>query len=100
MSAAMAIPRNRAATLLIHFFRPGQADDRDAVERFRATADRDVRRPADPNPRGGKGRKAVTAMLTAVNKMRLAPSAVIARSGVQSSSGLSTGLLRDREHKG
>ena len=100
MSAATAIPGNTAGTLLTRFFGPGRADDRHAVETLRATADRDLRRRPDPNPRGGKGRKAVTATLKAVHKMRPAPSGIIACSGAQSWASPSTGLLRDREQKG
>ena len=100
MTAALALPGNTAATFLTHFFGPGLADDRHAVEKLRATADRNSRRCPDSNPTGGKGRKVVTATLKAVNRMHPAPSESIAYSGVRSRASLSPDLLRDREQKG
>ena len=108
MTAAMAMPGNTAATFLTHFFGPGLADDRYAVEKFRARADGDIRRCPDPAPKGGRPRtaQAVTATLKAVKEMRPAPNEIIVctglktRGGVQYWGSLSTGLLCDRRQKG
>ena len=43
MSTAIAMPGNSASTFLTHFFGSGLADDRYAVERYKARADGDIR---------------------------------------------------------
>ena len=43
MSTTMAIPGNTASTFLVHLFGGGLADERYAVERFKAAADGDIR---------------------------------------------------------
>ncbi len=108
MSAAIAFPGNTAATFLTHFFGPGLADDRYAVERFKAMADGDIRRCPDTAPKGGRSRgaKAVTATLKAVKEMRPAPNEIIvctgltSRGGVQYWGAISTSLFCDRKQKG
>ncbi len=109
MSAAtMAMPGNTAATFLTHFFGPGLADDRYAVEKFRAMADGEIRRCSDPAPKGGGSRRAkvVTATLKAVKEMRPAPNEVIvctglkSRGGVQYWGAVSTSLFCNRRQKG
>ena len=43
MSTTIAIPRNTASTFVVHLFGGGLADERYAVERFKAAADGDIR---------------------------------------------------------
>ncbi len=108
MSAAIALPGNTAATFLTHFFGPGLADDRYAVEKFRAMADGEIRRCSDPVPKGGRSRgaKIVTATLKAVKEMRPAPNEIIvctglkSRGGVQYWGAVSTSLFCHRRQKG
>ena len=109
MSAAtMAMPGNTAATFLTHFFGPGLADDRYAVEKFRAMADGEIRRCSDPAPKGGRSRgaKVFTATLKAVKEMRPAPNEIIvctglkSRGGVQYWGAVSTSLFCHRRQKG
>ena len=105
MSAAIAMPGNTAATFLIHFFGPGLADDRYAVEKFRALADGDIRRCPDPAPARGKAGYA-TATLKAVREMRPARTEIIVctglktRGGVQIWGDIASGLFHDRRQKG
>ena len=108
MSAAIALPGNTAATFLTHFFGPGLADDRYAIEKFRAMADGEIRRCPDPAPKGGRNRRAkvFTATLKAVKEMRPAPNEIIvctglkSRGGVQYWGSVSTSLFCDRRQKG
>ncbi len=108
MSAAIALPGNTAATFLTHFFGPGLADDRYAVETFRAMADGEIRRCSDVSPKGGRSRgaKIVTATLKAVKEMRPAPNEIIvctglkSRGGVQYWGAVSTSLFCNRRQKG
>ena len=101
MSAAIAMPGNTAATFLTHFFGPGLADDRYAVEKFRALADGNIRRYSDPAAKGSKRRSA-----KAVKEMRPAPNEIIvctglkSRGGVQYWGSVSTSLFCDRRQKG
>ena len=108
VSAAIAMPGNTAATFLIHFFGPGLADDRYAVEKFRALADGNIRRCPDPAPKGGRRRtaQAATATLKAVREMRPARTEIIVctglktRGGVQIWGDIASGLFHDRRQKG
>ena len=70
MNAAMAVPGNTAATFLVHFFGSGLADEKYAVERFKAHADGDIRPWPGEAPAKGKDRRAkrVTATLKAVRE--------------------------------
>ena len=94
MTAAMATPGNTASTYLTHLFGRGLADDSYVVERFRSTADGEIRPCSDgERAAAGRGRRKsgrVTATLEAVREMRPAPNEIIVctavrgrRSGVQ-----------------
>ena len=108
MSAAMAIPGNTADTFLVHLFGGGLADERYAVERFRAYADGDIRPWPGEAPAKGKDRRAkrVTATLAEVKEMRPVPTEIIVctglttRGGVQAWGVIAAGLLCDRRQKG
>ena len=110
MSAAIAIPGNTADTFLVHFFGGGLADERYAVERFKASADGDIRPwPGQEAATAKKGRRKagrVTATLKAVKEMRPACTEIIVctglrtRGGVQVWGSIAAGLLCDRRQRG
>ena len=110
MTTAMAMPGNTASTFLVHFFGGGLADERYVVERFKATADGDIRPwPGEEPATTGKGRreaKRVTATLKAVKEMRPARTEIIICTGLRSRGGqqlwgsLAAGLLCDRRQRG
>ncbi len=109
MSAAMAFPRNTAATFLTHFFGPGLAeDDRYVVERYRTLANGDIRPCPDAAPKGGRRGKAraITATLKAVREMRPERNEIIICTGLGSRGGVqywgvyAMGLGMDRRQKG
>ena len=111
MSMTIAIPGNTASTFLVHFFGGGLADERYAVERFKAAADGDIRPwpGADGATVSGKGRrrsKRATASRAAVKEMRPARTEIIVctglrtRGGVQIWGDLATSLWHDRRQRG
>lgn len=108
MDAAITAPGNAAATFLVHIFGSGLADDRYAVERFKAQADGDIRPWPGETPAKGKGRRAkrVTATLKAVREMRPARTEIIVCTGLRTRGGqqlwgdLATSLWHDRRQRG
>ena len=109
MSAAMAIPGNTADTFLVHFFNGGLADERYAVERFKAYADGDIRPwPGEAAAKGKRrrGAKRVTATLKAVKELRPATTEIIictglrTRGGVQVWGSIAAGILCERKQRG
>ena len=111
MSMTIAIPGNTASTFLVHLFGGGLADERYAVERFKAAADGDIRPwpGADGAAVSGKGRrrsKRATASRAAVKEMRPARTEIIVctglrtRGGVQIWGDLATSLWHDRRQRG
>ena len=108
MTAAMAIPGNTADTFLVHFFGGGLADERYAVERFKAYADGDIRPWPGEQAAAKKGRrtKRVTATLKAVKEMRPACTEIIVCTGLRTRGGqqlwgsVAAGLLCERRQRG
>ncbi len=110
MSAAIAVPRNTAATFLTHFFGSGLADDTYVVERFKALASGDIRACSAENPapatKGKRRAKRATASLKAVKELRPARTEIIVctglktRGGIQIWGDLATGIFHDRKQRG
>ena len=110
MTTAMAMPGNTRDTFLVHFFGTGLADERYAVERFKAFADGDIRSwPGEEAATAKKGRrktKRVTVTLKAVREMRPACTEIIictglrTRGGVQVWGSIAAGILCDRKQRG
>ena len=108
MNAAMAVPGNTAATFLVHFFGSGLADEKYAVERFKAHADGDIRPWPGEAPAKGKDRRAkrVTATLKAVREMRPDHTEIIVCTGLRTRGSqqlwgdLATSLWHDRRQRG
>ena len=108
MTTAIAIPGNTASTFLTHFFGSGLADQRYAVERFKALANGDIRPWPGEAPATGKGRRAkrVTATLKAVKEMRPDRTEIIICTGLRTRGGqqlwgsVAAGLLCDRKQRG
>ena len=108
MDAAIMAPGNTAATFLVHIFGSGLADDKYAVERFKAHADGDIRPWSGETPAKSKGRRAkrVTATLKAVREMRPGRTEIIVCTGLRTRGGqqlwgdLATSLWHDRRQRG
>lgn len=106
MHAAMTKPGNTAETFLIHFFGTGLADDRYAVQRFRALACGDIRPCQETVRNGGRNAKRITASLKAVKELRPARTEIIICTGLRTRGGcqlwgsLAMGVLCDRRQKG
>ena len=107
MSATTATPGNTASTFPVHLFGSGLADERYAVERYKAGADGDIR--PWPGEAPGKGRhkaKHATATLKAVKEMRPARTEIIICTGLRTRGGqqlwgdLAASLGYDRRQKG
>lgn len=78
----MRKPKPQANTFLTHLLAQGLADERYAVERYKATGEGDIR-PA-PSPEGRKRRrKRVTASRRAVREMRPARDELIVCTGLR-----------------
>ena len=78
----MRKPKPPANTFLTHLLAQGLADERYAVERYKATGEGDIR-PA-PSPEGcGRRRRRVTASRRAVREMRPARDELIVCTGLR-----------------
>ena len=108
MTTAMTMPGNTASTYLIHLFGSGLADERYAVERYKARVDGDIVPVLAETPRANGRRKAkrVTATLKAVKEMRPARTEIIICTGLRTRGGqqlwgsYAAGILCDRKQRG
>ena len=75
-------PKPEANTFLTHLFSLGLADERYAVERYKATGEGDIR-PASSPESGGSRSKRVTASRRAVREMRPARDELIVCTGLR-----------------
>ena len=78
----MRKPKREANTFLTHLFGQGLADERYAVERYKATGEGDIR-PAPAPESGKRKRRRVTASRRAVREMRPARDELIVCTGVR-----------------
>lgn len=78
----MSKPKPEANTFLTHFLSQGLADERYAVERYKATGEGDIR-PAPTLESGGRRKRRVTASRRAVREMRPARDELIVCTGLK-----------------
>ena len=106
MNTAMTMPGNTADMFLVHFFGTGLADDRYAVQRFRAHADGDIRPRQETASNGRRKAKRITTSLKALKELRPARTQIVVCTGLRTRGGcqllgaLAMGILCDRRHSG